>query len=71
MTHELKDKRILFFSPAFFGYEKVIKSKLSLMCKECVFFDERPSSSTSIPPNSIAVGCPARVIKQYNFETKQ
>ena len=25
----------------------------------------------SIPPNSIAVGCPGRVIKQYNFETKQ
>ena len=25
----------------------------------------------SIPPNSIAVGCPARVIKQYNFEAKR
>ena len=25
----------------------------------------------SIPSNSIAVGCPAKVIKEYNFETKQ
>lgn len=25
----------------------------------------------SIPPNSIAVGCPARVIKQYNFKANR
>jgi len=25
----------------------------------------------NIPPYSVAVGNPARVIKQYNFETKQ
>lgn len=46
MITRLKNSRILFFSPVFFGYEKAIETKLSLISKECVFFDERANPST-------------------------
>jgi len=37
----LKDKRILFLAPAFFGYEKAIQSKMEEMGAKVDFYDER------------------------------
>ncbi|MEG6585028.1 hypothetical protein [Dendrosporobacter sp. 1207_IL3150] len=42
---QLKNKRILFFSPRFFGYEMEVKKKLELMGNMVDFFDERPSNT--------------------------
>lgn len=41
----LKDKKILFFAPKFFGYELDIKNKLEELGAKIDFFDERPSNS--------------------------
>lgn len=42
---DFKNKKVLFFSPIFFGYEKVIYDKLSNIFGECVFYDERAKPS--------------------------
>ena len=41
MKQSLKQKKILFFSPAFFGYEIKMKEAMEEMGAEVVFFDER------------------------------
>jgi hypothetical protein len=40
----LKDKKILFIAPKFFGYEKEIKNKMIEMGAEVDYFDERPAN---------------------------
>lgn len=42
----LKTKKVLFFSPVFFGYEKEIKNKLDSLCSKCIFYDERINPNT-------------------------
>lgn len=42
----MKNKRILFFAPNFFGYELEIKKKLEAMGAIVDFYDDRPSNST-------------------------
>lgn len=42
----LNQKKILFFSPKFFGYEDSILKKMESMGAEVVFFDERPFTSS-------------------------
>lgn len=42
----MKNKRILFFAPNFFGYELEIKKKLEEMGAIVDFYDDRPSNST-------------------------
>lgn len=44
MEQTLTDKRILFFSPAFFGYENKIKEKMEEMGAKVDLFDERSVS---------------------------
>ena len=41
----LKNKSILLFSPAFFGYEKAIKKRLLDLDAKVDFFDERPANT--------------------------
>lgn len=41
----LKNKSILLFSPAFFGYEKAIKKRLLDLGAKVDFFDERPANT--------------------------
>ena len=41
---QLKNKRILFFSPKFFGYENDIKKELENFGAEVFYFDERPKN---------------------------
>ncbi len=41
----LEGKKILFFAPKFFGYEKIITRKLSAMGAAVDYFDERPGNS--------------------------
>lgn len=41
---ELKDKKILFFSPKAFGYEIAIKKRLEKYGASVVYFDDRPSN---------------------------
>ncbi|MFQ6794614.1 hypothetical protein [Thomasclavelia sp.] len=43
---ELKNKRILFFAPSFFGYEKKIKIKMEELGAKVDMFDERSISSS-------------------------
>ena len=45
MAFHLKDKRILFISPKFFGYETKIKKKMEQMGSCVDYFDERLSNS--------------------------
>lgn len=42
----MKNKRILFFAPNFFGYELQIKKKLENLGASVDFYDDRPSNST-------------------------
>lgn len=42
---DLKDKKILFISPSFFGYEKSILSRLEQAGAHVDYFDERPANS--------------------------
>lgn len=46
MNDELKGKRILFFSPAFFGYEQKIKDKMQQLGATVDFYDERSVSKS-------------------------
>lgn len=41
---QLKNKKILFFSPKFFGYENDIKKELENFGAEVFYFDERPKN---------------------------
>ena len=40
-----EDKKILFFSASFFGYQNEIKNKLALMGAHVDFYDERPKNN--------------------------
>lgn len=42
---DLKDKKILFISPSFFGYEKSVLSRLEELGATVDYFDERPANS--------------------------
>ena len=44
----LKNKKILFFAPSFFGYEFAIKNKLKELGASVDLYDERPSSNSFI-----------------------
>jgi len=41
-----EQRKILFISPAFFGYEKEIRTELLKRGDEVDFFDERPKNTT-------------------------
>lgn len=41
MNNQLKNKKILFFSPAFFGYESKIKEKMEALGAEVFYYNER------------------------------
>ncbi len=41
---EFKDKKILFFSPKFFDYEKEIKKELEDLGAKVIYYDERPQN---------------------------
>lgn len=45
MHQALEGKRILFLSPAFFGYEDIIKNKMEEMGARVTFYDERSVNS--------------------------
>ena len=51
---QLQDKRILYISPKFFGYENKIKQELEDLGAIVDFFDDRPSNDfiTKVQPNS-------------------
>ncbi len=44
--NELKGKKILFFTPAFFGYENDISNKMKSMGADVVYYDERSITSS-------------------------
>ena len=44
-TDNIKNKKILFFAPTFFGYEIAIFEKLKQMGAEVDYFDERPKNN--------------------------
>lgn len=44
MENQLKGKKILFISPKFFGYEKIIQDRLTQLGASVLYFDERPSN---------------------------
>lgn len=46
MENYFTGKKILFFSPAFFGYEQKIKKKMQDLGAEVDYYDERPFSSS-------------------------
>lgn len=45
MKSPLSGKRVLFFAPKFFGYEKAISNKLTQMGADVVYYDERPKNT--------------------------
>lgn len=47
-NNTLKDKKILFISPKFFGYHEIIQSQLHEFGAQVDYFDERPSNNTII-----------------------
>lgn len=46
MNKRLNNKKILFFSPAFFGYENKIKEKMEEMGAKVDLYDERSVSKS-------------------------
>lgn len=44
MNSDLNNNRILYISPKFFGYEKIIKEKLENLGAKVDYFDDRPSN---------------------------
>ncbi len=53
----LKDKKVLFIAPSFFGYEKDIAEELSELGAEVDYFDERPFTSSI-----------AKILNRLNFK---
>lgn len=53
----LKDKRVLFIAPSFFGYENDIKKELEQLGAEVDYFDERPFNSSV-----------AKILNRLNFK---
>lgn len=45
LNSHFQGKKILFFAPSFFNYEKIIKNKLETLGAKVVFYDDRPSNS--------------------------
>lgn len=45
LTEDIKGKKILFFAPAFFGYENLIQKKIIEMGAECDMYDVRSVTS--------------------------
>ena len=44
MSYKLKEKKILIFSPSFFGYGQEIANKLRALGASVKYFDERPGN---------------------------
>ncbi|WP_299568288.1 hypothetical protein [uncultured Shewanella sp.] len=53
----LKDKKVLFIAPSFFGYEKDIAEELAALGAEVDYFDERPFTSSI-----------AKILNRLNFK---
>lgn len=65
----MNGKRILFFAPDFFGYEKEIKKKLEQMGAIVDFYDDRPSNST-LSKSMIRINPKLNALQIHNYFKK-